>query len=136
MAKYKGLDDFESKFKEAEWNAGLVSSMRLHFWLQQSNNCSYEEDHMNRKKALDIFYREIKPKLKKIEKEEVEPIKKEIEIEINRIEMPLKSRKRVMTDIPRKLDNYEDKIRLFADNHGLLNPNKETIFDSLGKSGF
>jgi len=136
MAKYKGIDDFESKFKEAEWNAGLVSSMRLHFWLQMSNNCSYDEDHLNRKKSLDIFYREIKPKLKQKEKDEAEPIKEDIEKEIQRINMPLKTKKRILTDIPRLLDNYEDKIRLFADNHGLLNPNKGTIFDSLGKSGF
>jgi len=122
-----GQRDFltdDASYKEGEWDARAFSVFRLHKWLEMTNMDAYSEDHLGRKKALDRFYSEIKTKLKKKEKEDCNKAKEKAEEEQRRIEIPLKSKHKVSTNLPALLDEYEDRIRFYADEHSLLIPNK------------
>jgi len=131
MVKQSYPSDMNETFKQAEWNSGLASAMRLHTWLQESNLNDYGGNTIERYKCLAIFYREIKPKLSNKEKEEGDKLKNAIEKEVENVTDPRTKGRMISTTIYVKLDEFEDKIRKYADAHGLMNPNKGTIYDDM-----
>jgi len=111
--------------KQAEWHDVWGSINRLNFWLQESNLAAYDDNHFKRKKAHDRFYKEIKAKLKKDEKEKVNKIKKDVERQMDNVQNPASRGKMISTNLLSLLDDYEDLIREFADKHDLLIPDKQ-----------
>jgi len=131
MAKQSYSSPSDDVFKQAEWNSGLASAMRLHTWLQEANLNDYNNNTINRFKCLTIFYREIKPKLTIKEKEVGDELKKGIDSEVGNVTNPASKGKMISSNIYELLDKFEDLIRKYADAHGLMNPNKGTIYDDM-----
>jgi hypothetical protein len=108
--------------KQAEWHGGLTLQIRMHFWLQESNACAYNENHEGRKKALDRCYMEAHTKFKDEERKTCESLKQEVEQELIRINNKKNRHKLIKSKIFGLLNNYESNIRIFADRHKLMNP--------------
>ena len=111
--------------RKGEWHGGLPAQLRLHFWFQQANMCGFEEDHNSRKKSLDRCYFEIKSKLGEPERKICNDLKRMAEIELARTNSYHNQNKLMSSSISSILDNYEGKIRDYADKHGLTNPDRQ-----------
>ena len=120
-----GLSFDPTNIRQGEWHGGLPAQIRLHIWFQEANLCAYLEDSHGRKRAIDNIYREIKPKLTKEELDDCNASRLVVRLELKYIQAPLQRRKRVVTPIEDLIDVYEDKVRYYADKHGLTNPDKQ-----------
>lgn len=118
---------------KTEFNSAIASLERLNVALRLCMDSSMEENIFVWRLALEQVYKEIVVKLSKTEEETTNKLRKEIEDEYLRINK-IASHEGinilyVETKLYSLLPRYEVHLRKLADKHGLLNPDKGTIFD-------
>lgn len=121
--------------KEASWNSALESAKRLAYWIQVGNQHCYDKNYPKYKDCLIIFFKEISPKLNDKEIEDVNKKLKEIYKEEENYNKELiknsdEENISFMSDYPTLLDEFDMKLRRYADKKGLLIPDKKSIYDS------
>lgn len=123
-----------SELVKTEFNSALASLERLHQALKFAMVCSVNLDFPSWKLALDLVYREISVKLTIKEKEALGKYKNIVEQEYIRIVIEsVKYRKPIYAInnyLPLMLPKYEEELRKYADDHGLLIPDKGSVFDN------
>lgn len=124
--------DFISK--ETVWNSAQETSKRLANWIQVGNQYHFEKNYAQYYDCLMIVYIEISPKLNQKEREEVNSLLNELRDEYNNyLEELNKFPDEEITfrsTFPLKLFKFDVKLRKCADVHGLLIPDKKSIFET------
>ena len=118
------------KGRQATWNAGMLSVMRLNNVMTQANMFSLNGNLSKWHAALRIMYREATSKMSKKEFEQSAHWDKKITPAVINYEQFRKSadnhqRFQAISEYQDILHKYEIWIRTVLDSHGMLNPDAD-----------